>query len=186
MAYNEAFRSKLLGAGMENLVKEAYEAGFRYERDYHGCAQACVGALQEVLGIQDEGVFKAAGGLGGGIGLSCSGACGGLTGGIMIISYLYGRSTDDLEDKLGKRMVAYRLASRLLEKYLDKYGTITCKDIQKQLFGRFFDLRRPDDFEALVAAGGHSHICPEVVGSAAAMTVRVISEHETESQGEAG
>jgi len=65
------FRELLANRNPSELLKSAYDTGFRYERDYHGCAQALVGALQEVLGIENPDVFKAASGLGGGIGLSC-------------------------------------------------------------------------------------------------------------------
>lgn len=163
----------------EALLDRVYEAGFRYERDYHGCAQALVGALQEVLGIENPDVFKAASGLGGGIGLSCLSVCGGLSGGTLILSHLYGRTRDGIEDKEGRRMVAYGLASKLLEKYENKYGTLICKEIQEQVFGRSFDLRKPEDFKALVDSGGHSHVCPNVVGNAARMTIEVILKNET-------
>lgn len=75
-------------------------------------------------------------------------------------------------------MVAYRLASRLLEKYQKTYGTLICKEIQKQKFGRSYDLRNPDDVKAFVDAGGHSHLCPDVVGNTARMTAEIIIEHE--------
>ena len=147
--------------------------------DYHGCAQALVGALQEVLGIENPDIFKASSGLGGGIGLSClSSACGGLSGGTLILSHLYGRTRSGIEDKEGRRMVAYGLASNLLEKYRNKYGTLICKEIQEQVFGRSFDLRKPEDFKAFVDSGGHSHICPNVVGNAARMTIEVILKNE--------
>jgi len=162
----------------EELLNKAYEAGFRYERNYHGCAQALVGALQEVLGIENPDVFRAASGLGGGVGLSCLSVCGGLSAGTIILSQLYGRTRGAIEDKEGRRMVAYGLASDLLEKYKEKYGTLICKEIQEQEFGRSFDLRKPEDFKALVDSGGHSHICPNVVGNAARMTVEVILKKE--------
>lgn len=138
----------------QKLLDRNYEVAFRYERDYHGCAQATVGALQEVLGIENPDIFRAASGLGGGIGLSCISVCGGLSGGIIILSQLYGRTREAIDDKEGKRMIAYKLASCLLEKYLEKYGTTVCQEIQEQLFGRSFDLRKAEDFKALVHAGG--------------------------------
>jgi C_GCAxxG_C_C family probable redox protein len=174
----EKVRKMIAASNRQKLLDRAYEAGFRYERDYHGCTQATVGALQEVLGIENPDIFRAASGLGGGIGLSCLSACGGLSGGIMVISQLYGRTRDAIEDKEARRMIAYKLAARLLEKYLEKYGTPSCQGIQKQVFGRSFDLRKPEDFKALVDAGGHSHVCPDVVGTAAKMTLEVIMDYE--------
>lgn len=167
---------------LDVLLKRAYETGFRYERDYHGCAQAVVGAIHEVFGIENLSVFMAASGLGGGIGLTCLSVCGGLTGGTLVLGQLYGRTREGIEDKEGKRRVAYGLASRLLERYMETYGSTLCPEIQKQKFGRTFDLRKPEDFKALVDAGGHSHLCPEVVGTAAAMTAEILYTVERDAE----
>ena len=175
-------RSLIKMTPKDKLLQDAYEAGYTYERDYHGCAQALVGSLHEVLGIHDAGIFQAASGLGGGVGLSCEGVCGGITGGVMILSQLYGRSRDRIDDKENRRMVAYGLASALLEKFKARYGSIICKDVQKLLFGRSFDLRIPSEFTALIEAGGHSTICPQVVGTAARMTLEVILDHEERTE----
>ena len=176
----EKVRQLIARSDPEELLDKAYEAGFRYERDYHGCAQALVGSMHEVLGIEDPGIFRAASGLGGGIGLSCLGVCGGLSGGAMILGQLYGRTRQDIDDKEGKRMVAYKLASDLFERYQKKYKTAVCSEIQKQVFGRTFDLRKTEDFQTLIDMGGHSHVCPEVVGNAARMTLRVILDYESQ------
>ncbi len=174
----EKVRKICAESNLDELLTRAYETGFRYERDYHGCAQALVGALHEVFQIENPDVFAATSGLGGGIGLSCLSVCGGLSGGTIVLSQLYGRTRKAIQDKEGKRMVAYRLTSRLLEKYQKTYGTLICKEIQKQKFGRSFDLRNPEDFKALVDAGGHSHLCPDVVGNAARMTAEIIFDFE--------
>jgi hypothetical protein len=47
----EKAKQSIVGRDRQKLLDKAYEVGFQYERDYHGCAQAMVGALQEVLGI---------------------------------------------------------------------------------------------------------------------------------------
>ena len=64
----------------KQLLKDAYELGFRYEHDYHGCSQAAFGALLELFGISEPVAFKAACGLAGGFGGSCQEICGGLSG----------------------------------------------------------------------------------------------------------
>ena len=48
---------------IERVKKKAHE----YERDYSGCAQSVLGALQEEFGIGDKDSFKAASVLAGGI-----------------------------------------------------------------------------------------------------------------------
>jgi len=51
----------------EAMKEEARERAFKYESTYHGCSQCTMRALQEVLGLEDELVFKAASCLHGGM-----------------------------------------------------------------------------------------------------------------------
>ena len=50
----------------EDHIKKAYELGFRFERDYHGCAQSTIAAVQDTLGIRNDTVFQTASGIAGG------------------------------------------------------------------------------------------------------------------------
>ena len=64
----------------ERLIKAAFNRGFEYEKNYRGCAQCTVAAIQDTLGIRNDFVFKAAGGFAAGGGMLCDGICGGYTG----------------------------------------------------------------------------------------------------------
>ena len=72
----------------EELLKKAYELGFKYEKTYRGCSQCVVAAIQDTLGIPDDAIFKAATGFAGGCGLTGIGICGGFAGGVMVLSQL--------------------------------------------------------------------------------------------------
>ena len=39
---------------METIFKKAYDLGFAYERDYMGCAQCVIAALQDTLDIRNS------------------------------------------------------------------------------------------------------------------------------------
>lgn len=170
--------SKLRSLGKEKqnqLLKDAYDLGFKYERDYHGCSQAAFGALQELFGISSDAAFKAASGLAGGIGLSGEASCGGLIGSCMFLSMLCGRERSDIEDPDGKRSVAYHACNGMVERYLHEWDTTECGEIQKAKFaGRCFKLTDLEQFKEFLALGGHTDICPDVVGKAVMWCVEVL------------
>jgi len=155
------------------LKDKAYKLGLKYERSKHECAQCVVAALQEVLQIKDEGAFRAAYPLSGGVGDTTNGNCGALSGGVMILGYLYGRGKEDFEQNIPHQRVLY-LAKKLHNRFIQEYGSCRCRDIHIKLFGRSFDLWNEDDEKAFEEAGGHEDKCPVVVAKACAWTVEII------------
>ena len=164
------------------LLKDAYDLGFKYEHDYHGCSQSAFGALQELFGISNDIAFKAACGLAGGLGGSSLLTCGALSGSCMFLSMLYGRERDKIEDPEGYRFVAYNACNKVLEKYLQEWGTAECREIQKIKFGgRWFKINDPEQFKEFVSLGGNTIFGPDVVGKAVRWCAEVILERESKS-----
>lgn len=164
----------------EELLQKAYELGREYEKECTGCAQTTVASVFDTLDIQNEDVFKAASGLADGIGLTGNASCGALTGGAMVLSYLYGRDRDNFSDMLAS-MDSYRLAKKLHDRFVEKYDSPRCYDIQESLFGRTFDLYDPEEFEEADSEGMMEE-CSKVVGNAARLTVEIILEKERETE----
>ena len=158
----------------EERLKKAYELGFYYEKEYRGCCQCVLAALQDILGMENDAVFKAGTALAGGGCGTGTGACGGLTGGIMIISSKFGRERNNFKDPEGIRFKTRELALKLYNKFIEEYGGTTCKEIQKKLFGRSYNLLDPAEFEAFEKAGAHVDKCPSVIGNAAKWTVEIL------------
>lgn len=155
--------------------ERAYEGGFEYEKNYGGCAQCAIAALYDVFPeLRNEDVFRSATGLGAGVGLTTRGNCGGLTGAVMVISQLYGRDRQDIADPSMKRFVAYRLGRKLVRRFMDAYGSVTCADIQIKMMGRSFDLYT--EGVEFLNAGGHTTACTAVVGNAARWAADLIAE----------
>ena len=101
-------------ASREEILRKAYELGFKYEQKYGGCTQCAIAAVFEALGLEvDESVFKAGTGLSGGLGLCGEGTCGALLGASMVISYLYPRTRREFPYAEGKMQAAYRLVKEL-------------------------------------------------------------------------
>jgi C_GCAxxG_C_C family probable redox protein len=156
------------------LMTQAYELGFDYERRFRGCSQCVIAAVQDTLGIREDQVFKAATGLSGGGALTGTGACGGLVGGVMVLSQLLGRERPRFDDPDRIRFRTFDIAKRLTDRFQEEFGGTICRDVQSGMFGRSFDLRDREDFQRFEEAGGHEDKCPTVVGKAARMTVEII------------
>ena len=116
----------------KQLLKDAYELGFKYEHDYHGCAQAAFGALQELFGVSEPAAFKAATGLAAGFGGSVREICGSLSGSCLFYSMLYGRERGNIADPERQRFVAYAGCLKLREKLLKEWGSATCREIMME------------------------------------------------------
>ncbi len=161
---------------MNELEKEALDKAFKlgksYEQKCTGCAQTAIAAIFESLRIWNEDVFKAASGLADGLGLTGDGSCGALVGGSMVIGYLFGREKKDFSN-MGKPMKSYYMVKELHDKYVEKYGTCRCKDVQVRGMGRFYNLWDPNEMKEAFQSGMMDH-CSTIVGEIARMTVEII------------
>jgi len=154
------------------IVEEARRLAAECERKCTGCAQSVVAGLLDALGIEDEGVFKAASGLADGIGLTGDGSCGALTGGSMVIGLVYGRERKDHEDMM-KPMKSYVMSKELLEDFVERYGSCRCYDIQEKLMGRTYNMYDPKELQEAFKSGMMDH-CSGVVGRSAEKTAEMI------------
>jgi C_GCAxxG_C_C family probable redox protein len=165
----------------EELLDKAFIAARDFELRSGGCAQSALAGIFEALGVEDEGVFRAATGMSDGVGLTGDGHCGAISGGAMAIGYFFGRSTAD-SGKIMKQVRACRLAKKLHDEFVEKYGACRCADLQCGLIGRFYNLYDPDEMKAATAAGMPEK-CAALVGETARMAVRIIlEERQRETQ----
>lgn len=159
----------------EQLIEQAYYLAFKYEAELGSCPQCVLAALNETLEIGDVTIIKSADALAGGSALSTRGTCGALVGGLLALGSLTGRTYNDF--KLGKtRRRVFRYAKKLYDKFIKEYGSPNCRDVQKKLFGRSFDLLNQDEYEAFEKAGAHVDKCPSVSGNVARWTAEIILE----------
>jgi C_GCAxxG_C_C family probable redox protein len=158
----------------ELLIRKASRLGFDYERDYRGCAQCTIAAVQDTLGVKNDAVFKAASGLAAGGGLLCVGFCGGFSGGVMMMSSLFGRRREKFDDDRDERYASFHMAKALHDRFVEKYGSVICREIHDKIFGRRFDLWAPDGRRAFEGAGAHADKCTGVVADASAWVCGII------------
>ena len=62
------------------LIQNARATGFQYERDCQNCCQSTIAAIQDILGVQNESVFKVGSGMADGIGIPAMAFVGAIPG----------------------------------------------------------------------------------------------------------
>jgi C_GCAxxG_C_C family probable redox protein len=154
-------------ASREELLDRIEETAYGYERDYHGCSQCVLLALQEHLKIGNEATFRAASPLAAGV-AAMGDSCGALLGGMMALGLTFGR--EKVEDFAALAASALK-ARALYERFQQEFGSCICREVMAAQLGRFYDLAT--EYEAFQEAGGYEH-CPRVVAKTARMAAELI------------
>jgi len=159
-----------------SVMKKAFDLGFRYEKQYHGCAQCTLGALYELTGKREDMVFQASTAFSGGMAISGDGSCGGYSGGILFMGTYVGRRLDKIDGDKDAQYKAYDMAMKLRDRFIETYESVICKDIHNKIFGRSFILRTKavrDEFEE---AGGHLDKCTALIGTSAMWVAEILMD----------
>ena len=160
MTDHEIIKSK------EVLKKKAREKAYRYEFQFHGCSQAVLLTLQEVLGLEDELTFKAASALSAGL---CSGkTCGALTAGVMALGMRHGRAR--IKDGVEGLMPARGYTQRLVQRFEQEFVTTSCREISG------VNWMDPQAVAGAMANSEGLEKCAQLCGRVAEMTVEILSE----------
>ena len=160
----------------KEAVELAFKIGFESEASKTNCAQATFHAISTVLGIKNPQIFKSLYSLAGGGAASTYGSCGAFSGAMVTFSLFLGRTYAQWEE--GKRGAeSSKLADAFYKKFIDRFGTVICREIHQELFGRTFDFKNKKDREAFDNLGGHAEKCPSVVGVSSAWAVEILWNH---------
>ena len=166
---NEVIRKK---KNKRDVLDAVADAALKFEMDFGGCSQAVVGSHKKILGRPGDEVFRASGVFAAGIGLTGK-TCGALSGGCIILGSYVGRDYTDWEDMQGLRFESLRLGKRLVEFFENEYETTICRELQKKLVGRFYDLWT--EREKFWAIGGHNaDKCPSVCANVAKWSAEIL------------
>ena len=159
-------------------LKECYEIGFEYEKNYRGCAQCLIATFFKFTGKTNNTLFQSASGFSGGMALCGDSACGGYSGGIMIMGSYVGRRLEklDLDGDKEAQYKAYEMAQKLHDKFIETYGSVICADIHKQIFGKSFCLRSKEVRKEFEEAGAHLDKCTTVVAMAASWVADILND----------
>ncbi len=105
---------------------------------YHACAQCSLFAIQEVCGMRDDTLAKAAVGLSGGVG-GLRSVCGALTGASLALGIKYGRDVGMLsgpaEAAVAKELEALEPVAKLGKWFEREFGSINCGELRRRHMG---------------------------------------------------
>jgi C_GCAxxG_C_C family probable redox protein len=157
-------------------MKRAYHLGYTGEKTYKGCAQSTLGAMFRLTGRVNEELFQCASGFSGGMAICGDGACGGYAGGLLYMGSLVGRRYYKMMEDGDKeaQYASYDMAQRLHDRLIETYGSVTCRDIHTQIFGRDYCLRTKVIREDFESAGAHTTKCTNVVATACAYVAEIL------------
>lgn len=158
------------------LLRNAYESGYRYEKVFHGCAQCALASMFEVGQKTDKPLFQAASAFAGGVGLTGDGICGGYAAGILWMGSHVGRRFDHFDGDKEAQYQSFEMTQRLRDRFIETYGSITCRDIHEQIFDRAYILRTKAVRNEFEEAGGHADRCTSVVAMSALWTSEIMMD----------
>lgn len=161
------------GLSRQEAIEKAFKLGFEGEAKRQSCSQASFNAITEVLGIRNELLFKCVSALEGGGADTSQNSCGAFSGALVVFSYFFGRPYS-LWDQGVTDITSAKLGQKLYQKFLDRFDTAICKDMQKQIYGFETNFMDPAQFKRFEDAGGHTTGCPTVVGMASAWAVDIL------------
>ena len=136
----------------EKIIEAAYRLGREYEKQYGGCAQCTLAALQDAIPflVADQGLFRGASCLDGGATPTGLQNCGSFTAAGMAIGYLCGRRRSATFE--GTTTPSHTLIRKLYRQYEEHYGSVLCKEVRQKA----------------------ERDCPHVVGLAAQWTAHIL------------
>ncbi len=166
----------------KELIESVRRKAHEYDK-FSGCSQSVLLSLQEEFGIGNKESFKSASVFGGGVSYQGE-TCGALIGALMALGLVVGR--EKMEDTPTYRLAmkpAIEICNRFKEELQSQLGfgqsltSSLCKDIQRNIYGRSFDMTNEEDYQAFLAAGGHGDEgCPKVCAIAAQVAAEKILE----------
>jgi len=167
----------------EERIAKSKRKALEYDRDYIGCSQSVLGALQDEFGIGNKESFKASTALSGGV-VRQGETCGAIIGALSALGLVIGRN--HIEDTEAYRAImdpSTELRARFMEEIKKQFRLsedlkdTLCRHIQEKVLGRSFNLANKVDYQAFLTAGGHSEFgCPKVCGIAAGVAAEKILE----------
>lgn len=152
------------------LADRASKQAFDLENEYGCCPQCVLTAIKDTVGNISDDTIKASHGLSGGGGLMGVGACGALTGGLIALSAKRGRDADKLDR--GPGIGNFQVGRKLVERFEQEFGGVTCQHLQKQFTGRTWDMWKPEEYKAFSENRGDQ--CARATALATKWTVELM------------
>jgi C_GCAxxG_C_C family probable redox protein len=136
-----------IGQTREGFIKQLEQKAGDYEELFGSCAQGTILALQEQFRLGDSQTLKAATAMSG---IALRGeTCGAVIAAMMALGMAFGREKPDDFAAVQRTVSASR---KLCKRFEEEFGSCNCRDVQRQIFGRSYDLASPNCVEDFVKA----------------------------------
>jgi C_GCAxxG_C_C family probable redox protein len=130
------------------LIKAIENTARLYADKRRGCCRNVVGALQTYLGFGGAEAFRAAVPMGGGIARS-GGTCGALLGALMAIGLACCHDEPDVDYNSSSYEETMQCSSQIYDLFLKEFGSVLCRDIQNNLFGKSYNMKVAEEVSEL-------------------------------------
>jgi len=146
----------------EEILKELEEKAAKYVLMY-GCAQGSFRALNEQLRLNaDDKTTRALMPFTGGIALRGE-TCGAVSGSLLAIGYYFESMNRKGEEGAGSSM---KYGGMFFDRFTEEFGSTRCWEIQKHLYGKYYDTRNPEEMKLFMEIAKKSGKCTELVKKA--------------------
>ncbi len=137
--------------------------------------------LQKYFDFISDDIARAAFVLMGGGDMATVGSCGIYSGGLMALSARFSPNSKPPSDK---EMEVYYKALGKFGEFSDwftaEFGSVTCKDVQLKLHGRFFNFMNDEEVTAFMQLVKEDGVkCSQAIASAALKVAEILSRDDT-------
>ncbi len=146
----------------KRAIIRARELGTIYQGTIIGCSHCAF--LAAIDALESEGIklisedikdklFTGLMGLTGGVGNSGIGTCGAVNGASFAVSLATNITIEEnAKDNSNRWLAFYNVKHYVCDKFMEKWGAITCREIQIKNFGRAYDSQMPERSKQLFQA----------------------------------
>jgi C_GCAxxG_C_C family probable redox protein len=129
----------------QKMIEKARDMAEQSRERHVGCAESTFLAIANTLGLKDKDIVAPAlVGMSGGIADFGTGSCGAIVGAVAAISLVYNYIPTRNDEDQPRRHELFKVIERVVQQFKDKYGDLSCRAVQMQIFGKSFDLRKKE------------------------------------------
>ena len=153
------------------ILKELDEKVVKYMPKYRSCALASFAALNDQFNLKaDPATLRALMPFTGGI-AGKGETCGAVSGAMLALGFFFGPI-----DQKGKSMfpTSWINGGVFMDKFKKEYSSTRCWEVQKHLYGRYFDSSKPEELKLFMEASQKTPNCLDVTKKAVLIAAEII------------
>jgi C_GCAxxG_C_C family probable redox protein len=158
----------------KEILKELDEKVIQYMQKYRSCALTSFAILNEQFNLKvDTATLHALMPFTGGI-AGKGETCGAVSGAMLALGFFFGPI-----DQKGKAMFppSWINGGVFMDKFKKEYSSTRCWEIQKHLYGRYFDSSKPEDLKLFMEVSQKPPNCLDVTKKAVLIAAEIILEN---------